>query len=105
MFWFNQLMGSILVLFQVVIMTQLQLSYQPLGEQDDAQLNAFGLPQFQLQSALSSEIINSFKWDVITIYVSFVIPVVKPSVSADHFHNEDKLSFIQNGQSLPLLFQ
>jgi len=36
MFWFNQLMGSILVLFQVVIMTQLQLSYQPLGEQDDA---------------------------------------------------------------------
>jgi len=34
-FWFNQLMDSGLVLFQVVIMAQLQLS-QPLGNQDDA---------------------------------------------------------------------
>jgi len=32
-FWFNQLMGSGLVLFQVVIMTQLQLSNEPLGDQ------------------------------------------------------------------------
>jgi len=40
-FWFNQLMGSALVLFQVVIMTQLQLSHQPLGDQEDAWLNCF----------------------------------------------------------------
>jgi len=39
-------MSSGLVLFQVVIMTILQLSHQPLGDQDDALLNAFGLPQF-----------------------------------------------------------
>jgi len=36
MFWFNQLMGSSLVLFQVIIMVQLQLSHQPLGDQEDA---------------------------------------------------------------------
>jgi len=32
MFWFNQLLDSGLVLFQVVIMAQLQLSHQPLGD-------------------------------------------------------------------------
>jgi len=32
MVWFNQLMDSGLVLFQVVMMTQLQLSHQPLIE-------------------------------------------------------------------------
>jgi len=36
MFCFNQSMGSSLVLFQVVIMIQLQLSHQPLGNQKDA---------------------------------------------------------------------
>jgi len=36
MFWFNQLMGSGLVLFQVVMMTQL-----PLGDLEDAWLNCF----------------------------------------------------------------
>jgi len=36
MFWFNQLIGSGLVLFQVVIMTQL-----PLGDPKDAWLNCF----------------------------------------------------------------
>jgi len=41
MFWFNQLMGSGLVLFQVVMMTQLQLSHQPLGDPEDAWLNCF----------------------------------------------------------------
>ena len=41
MFWFNQLMGSGLVLFQVVRMTQLQLSHQPFGEQENACLNIF----------------------------------------------------------------
>jgi len=41
MFWFNQLMGSSLVLFQVVMMTQLQLSHQPLGDPEDAWLNCF----------------------------------------------------------------
>jgi len=35
MFSFNQLMGSGLVLFQVVMMTQLQLSHQPLGDLED----------------------------------------------------------------------
>jgi len=42
MFWFNQLMGSGLVLFQVAMMTQLQLSHQYLGEQEDAWLIVFG---------------------------------------------------------------
>jgi len=42
MFWLNQLMGSGLVLFRVVMMTQLQLSHQPLGDQEDAWLNCFG---------------------------------------------------------------
>ena len=41
MFWFNQLMGSGLFLFQVVMMTQLQLSHQPFGEPEDAWLNSF----------------------------------------------------------------
>jgi len=41
MFWFNQLMGSGLVLFQVVMMTQLQLNHQPLGDPEDAWLNCF----------------------------------------------------------------
>jgi len=41
MFWFNQLMGSGLVFFQVVIMTQLQLSHQLLGDQEDAWLNYY----------------------------------------------------------------
>jgi len=41
-FWFNQLMGFGLVLFQVVMMTQLQLRHQPLGDQVDARLNYFG---------------------------------------------------------------
>jgi len=36
MFWLNQLMGSGLVLFQVVMMTQL-----PLGDLEDAWLNSF----------------------------------------------------------------
>ena len=36
MFWFNQLMGSGLVLFQDVMMTQLQLSRKPLRDQEDA---------------------------------------------------------------------
>jgi len=40
-FWFNQLMGSGLVLFQVVMMTQLQLRHQPLGDPEDALLNCF----------------------------------------------------------------
>jgi len=40
-FWFNQLMGSGLVLFQVVMITQLQLSHQPLGDQEDAWLKCF----------------------------------------------------------------
>jgi len=34
-------MGYSLVLFQVVMMTQLQLSHQPLGDQEDAWLNFF----------------------------------------------------------------
>ena len=42
MFWFNQLMGSGLVLFKVVLMSQLQLSHQPLGDQEDAWLIVFG---------------------------------------------------------------
>ena len=42
MFWLNQLMGSGLVLFQVVMMIQLQLSHQPLGDEEDAWLNYFG---------------------------------------------------------------
>jgi len=41
MFWFNQLMGSSLVLFQVVMMNQLQLSHQPMGDPEDASLNVF----------------------------------------------------------------
>jgi len=41
MFWFNQLMGSGLVLSQVVMVTQLQLSHQPLGHQEDTWLNCF----------------------------------------------------------------
>jgi len=41
MFWFNQLIGSGLFLFQVVMMTQLQLSHQPLGDLEDAWLNCF----------------------------------------------------------------
>jgi len=41
MFWFNQLMGSGLVLFQVIMMTQLQLSHRPLGGQEGAWLNCF----------------------------------------------------------------
>jgi len=47
MFWFNQLMGSGLVLFQVVMMTQLQLSHQPLGDPRmlaELFLVTFGLP-------------------------------------------------------------
>jgi len=35
-FWFNQLTDSGLVLFQGVIMAQLQLSHQPLEDQEDA---------------------------------------------------------------------
>jgi len=35
-------MSSSLVLFQVVIMTQLQFSHQPLGDQEDVLMNAFG---------------------------------------------------------------
>jgi len=34
-------MGCGLVLFQVVMITQLQLSHQPLGDQEDAWLNLF----------------------------------------------------------------
>jgi len=34
-------MGSSLVLFQVVMMTQLQLSHQPLGDKEDAWLTYF----------------------------------------------------------------
>jgi len=41
---------------------------------------AFGLPQFSYNQSLSSGIINSFKWDVIEIYVPFVIPMVKSSI-------------------------
>jgi len=41
MFCFNQLRGSGLVLFQVVMTTQLQLSHPLLGDQDDAWLNCF----------------------------------------------------------------
>jgi len=41
MFWFNQLMVCGLVLFQVVMITQLQLSHQPLGDHEDAWLNCF----------------------------------------------------------------
>jgi len=36
MFWFNQLMSFGLVLFHVVIMVQLQLTHQHLGDQEDA---------------------------------------------------------------------
>jgi len=36
MFWFNHLMGSGLLLFQVVMMTQ-----WPLGDLEDAWLNCF----------------------------------------------------------------
>jgi len=41
MFWFNQLMGSGLGVFQVVMMTQLQLSHQPLRDKEDAWLIVF----------------------------------------------------------------
>jgi len=41
MFWFNQLMGYGLVLFQVVMITQLQLNHQLLGDQEDTWLNFF----------------------------------------------------------------
>jgi len=34
-------MGSSLVLFQVGMMTQLQLNHHPLGDQEDACLNCF----------------------------------------------------------------
>jgi len=46
MFWFNQLMGSGLVLFQVVMMTQLQLSHlgRPRGCLAELFLVTFGLP-------------------------------------------------------------
>jgi len=81
MFWFNQLMGSGLVLFQVVMMTQLQPSHRPLGDQKNAWLNYFlwllGSHIFSYNQSLSSRIINSLKLDVISIYVSFVIPLVK----------------------------
>jgi len=74
-------MGSGLVLFQVVIMAQLQHSHQPLGDKEDAWLNCFGLllgcHNLSYNQQLSSRIINSFKWDAISIYVSFVIPMVK----------------------------
>ena len=80
-FWFNKLIGFALVLFQVVIMTQLQLSHQPLGDQKDAWLNCFwwllGCHNFSYNQPLSSMIVNSVKWDIISIYVCFVIPVVK----------------------------
>jgi len=81
MFWFNQLMGSALVLFQFVMITQLQISHQPLGDQEDSWLNCFwwllGSHNFSYNQPLSSTIINSFKWDVVSTYVSFLIPVVK----------------------------
>jgi len=77
-------MGSSLVLFQVVMMTQLQLSHQPLGDQEDAWLTCFwwllGSHNFSYNQPLSGWIINSFKWDVISTYVSFVILVVKGSL-------------------------
>jgi len=41
MFWFNQLMGGGSVLFQVVMITQLQLSHPPLEDQEDAWLTCF----------------------------------------------------------------
>jgi len=70
-FWFNQLTDSGLVLFQGVIMAQLQLSHQPLEDQEDAWLNYFGwllgCHNFSYNQQLSSRIINSFKWDVISI--------------------------------------
>jgi len=45
MFWFNQLMGSGLILFQVVMMIQLELSHQPLGDPEaELFLVTFGLP-------------------------------------------------------------
>jgi len=34
-------MGSGLVLFQILMMTELQLSHQSLGDQEDAWLNYF----------------------------------------------------------------
>jgi len=40
-FWFNQLMGFGIVLFQVVMMTQLQLKHLPLRDEADAWLNCF----------------------------------------------------------------
>jgi len=41
MFWFNQLMGSGLVLFQIVMMTQVHPSHQPLADIEDVCLNCF----------------------------------------------------------------
>ena len=82
-------MGSGLVFFQVVIMTQLQLSHQLLGDQEDAWLNYYlwllGCQNFSYNQQLSSRIINSFKWDAISIDVSFVILVVKASIWAEPF--------------------
>jgi len=40
-FLFNKIMGSGLVLFQILMMTELQLSHQSLGDQEDAWLNYF----------------------------------------------------------------
>jgi len=63
MFWFNQLMGSGLVLFQIVMMTQFKLRHQPLGNQENAWLIVFDDFWFAIISyTITHSVVGSLKF-------------------------------------------